>query len=376
MPKLCAFFFTPHERSTSFFVRPSRLSEELYRAVGIAFPPQGSGKRFAITCACLFAVVFEGVAYGLYTSLGNQLIGSAELFSITQVQTAFGFSGTDADFAAFIASASLFSLLFARFLLWSSRRLRGVALRRSVVLANEAQTRDSRPPILFLRAFRDDQVSMDKAHTARIIRFFDPDVEVRNLEELVVSNLAEYGPVVALGNPSDQMPPIGAAREYARDGDWKASVEALMEAAAFIVVALDFSPNVRWEIETIMERSWLSKTLVVLPPHLSHNAGAAESIYELLGITRAGETWQFTKELFPGSLSEVSEEFERVDTTERHVIGFLLRGETVPIAITSQRSSVHEYELALRAGIKSTKDKCLNIDMVTHRPLAPYAGHA
>ena len=348
------FFFTPHERSAAFLLRPSRLSEELYRAVGIAFPPEGGGKKYAITCACLFAVACEGIAYSLYTSLGNQLIGSAELFSITQVRAAFGFVGTNADFAAFLASASLFSLLFGRFLLWGSRRLRRLALRRSVVFANEAQTRDVRPPILFLRAFRDDQVSLKSAHTAKVIRFFDPDVEVGNLEELVVSNLTEYGPVVALGNPSDEMPPVGAAREYARDGDWRASVEALMEAAAFIVVALDFSPNVRWEIETIRNRSWLSKTLILLPPHLSHDGQDAEDIYETMGVRRDQGTWELATKLFPKYLSELPEKLRSLKTQERHVIGFLWPGEDVPIAITSHRSSVQEYELALRAGIKST----------------------
>src|ERR1700733_9080082 len=60
-------------------------------------------------------------------------------------------------------------------------------------------TAPRRPPILFLRAFRDDQVSLAAARLPLLMRLIDPGSIGGSLEELIVQEYTGLGPVVAIG---------------------------------------------------------------------------------------------------------------------------------------------------------------------------------
>jgi hypothetical protein len=125
---------------------------------------------------------------------------------------------------------------------------------------------DPRAPILFLRAFQDDQVQLQnvKLHpAARLGRWLDA---VGNLDRLLLQEGTTYGPVVAIGNPSDTFPPYGAARGYFDDKTWRAAVADLAAKALVIVICLDRTEGVWWEVEHIARLGYLAKALFLVHP--------------------------------------------------------------------------------------------------------------
>ena len=158
--------------------------------------------------------------------------------------------------AMLAVSAFLFGL--SRLFLIATKRL-------AAMTAARLRAIDERPPVLYLRSFRNDALPAEAGNEG-ITRFFDPYRESGRLEELVVSRATALGPVVAIGDPKTPIQRTGAARLWAADADWQDVVTALMAEAAAIVVVMDFTENLRWEIETLVRRAGLDRTIFVFPP--------------------------------------------------------------------------------------------------------------
>src|SRR6266487_4404920 len=77
---------------------------------------------------------------------------------------------------------------------------------------------------------------------------------------------ARLGPFVALGNPTDRLPPDAAVREYAPDAVWKQRVFDLALSAKCIVIALGESHNLQWELNQIREQGMCQKLCMFTPP--------------------------------------------------------------------------------------------------------------
>jgi hypothetical protein len=75
--------------------------------------------------------------------------------------------------------------LINRGLHWS-RKMRHSAQKRALLSAEQVRLKDPRRPVLFLRSFRDDQVTLSNANVPRILRFLDPGVVAGMLEHLLV----------------------------------------------------------------------------------------------------------------------------------------------------------------------------------------------
>lgn len=136
-------------------------------------------------------------------------------------------------------------------------------LRHSIV---SIQQRDERKPILFLRSFADDAVTLKRASRPLSSVMFDLSRRVPNLDLVVLDEGTLVGPVVALGNPRDRIPPYGVARGYFDNRTWQQGVHKLATDARAIVIVLDDTPGVRIEIDMILEAGYESKTLFILHP--------------------------------------------------------------------------------------------------------------
>ena len=77
---------------------------------------------------------------------------------------------------------------------------------------------------------------------------------------------AAIGPLVALGSPEDYAAPDGAARMYAADTDWKDQFRILARRSACIVMRVDQSDNLGWELESIRTDRLQEKFLVLVSP--------------------------------------------------------------------------------------------------------------
>jgi hypothetical protein len=125
---------------------------------------------------------------------------------------------------------------------------------------------DRRPPILFLRAFRDDQVALSTPRYTWLGRLFAIAMPLQSLDHLLLSEGTLYGPMVALGNPKDAMPPYGVARGYVGNEHWQDSVKDLARAALAIVICVDDTDSMWWEVEHLVAEQYLDKALILLHP--------------------------------------------------------------------------------------------------------------
>ena len=122
--------------------------------------------------------------------------------------------------------------------------------------ADEARARDARAPILVLRSFRDDGGGIEALLGA--------PTGPRTFEQVLVEPLGAHGPVIAIGQPDEALPHLGAHREYV-DEDWQRRVLARLAEAAIILVVLDETPGLLWEIEQIFAHRLHARTILVLP---------------------------------------------------------------------------------------------------------------
>jgi hypothetical protein len=135
---------------------------------------------------------------------------------------------------------------------------------RSTLL--ERQALDARAPILFLRAFGDEQVALPPPRLPLLGYFYDVGNRQTSLDVMLLEEGTDYGPVVALGNPKDPVPPYGAARGYFADESWQDAVRRLAHDSAALVICLDDTDGIWWEVAHIRERGLAAKTLLLLHP--------------------------------------------------------------------------------------------------------------
>ena len=105
-----------------------------------------------------------------------------------------------------------------------------------------ASIKDPRQPVLLLRSFSTENARMsseqDDLHATRLRAPVG-----QRFEQILVSQLAlRIGPVVAIGNPGDQLLVGGATRMYSATEDWRQLILALMKEAQLIILQL--SPTV------------------------------------------------------------------------------------------------------------------------------------
>ena len=134
-------------------------------------------------------------------------------------------------------------------------------------------------PILFLRGFDDDQCRYRRRPWQLLARWLDLWSFRQNLDEAMVDELAQFGPVIALGRPGDTCTPFGAQRHYSADADWQQTLaDAARSAQAIVLVASD-SPGVQWEYALLKNEAMLDKVLLMFRPdgeHTAANRHAAE----------------------------------------------------------------------------------------------------
>jgi hypothetical protein len=247
--------------------------------------------------------------------LGQVLQGLALVLVGVIVLLAPGEIGHLSDAAAAVALALV---LVAALMLISSglRNLGRLVSRQSL---DKQIGRDQRPPILFLRAFKDDQANLPGGGILH--RLLRVEFGRRRLDHVLVEEFSRFGPVVALGRPGQRTLPFGAARIYVQHDNWQAKVLELAETSAHIVLVADAGAGVAWEIETMLAPTLRAKTIFLAT--------------KALGDLRASERLR--------SLVESAAK----PRAERVIGAFQSRGR--PIVLSAHRPSPEAYIVALQA---------------------------
>jgi hypothetical protein len=142
--------------------------------------------------------------------------------------------------------------------LWNRGR-RHLALR-----LQEIRKLDTRAPVLLLRSFGDDDLPLERRY--RMGWFFHAPKEAFTLEDYVVNRIWYLGPVIAIGNPREDLSPLGAAREYLPTDQWRTRISQYLDESVFVVCILGSTPGLSWEYEKIQARGKQDSVLVVFPP--------------------------------------------------------------------------------------------------------------
>jgi len=124
---------------------------------------------------------------------------------------------------------------------------------------------------LFLRAFRDDQIRIRRASRNLFSSVFDLGRVPATLDELMLERLEGPGDLIAIGNPQDhkgvaRRSPWGAQRLYVDDAHWQETASMLARNADRIILCVDASQGVRWEIAHVLQSGHAGKTLFLLNP--------------------------------------------------------------------------------------------------------------
>lgn len=156
--------------------------------------------------------------------------------------------------------ARIFFFLFGCALVYVGYRCFGRAQRYEALPANEVMAEDTRPPVLYLRSFKDDprvarQMGMSGADGFR----------VTNEESEIAAIFKKIGPVIAIGKPGEAMPYVGAARMYVGKGDWQACVQNLMSQARLVILRAGNTEGLWWEIAESVKRVKPEKLIFLIP---------------------------------------------------------------------------------------------------------------
>jgi hypothetical protein len=155
---------------------------------------------------------------------------------------------------------------------------------------------DHRPPILYLRPFADDEIEEPLAVRA-------PDADglasaaiyellisllgsaahaTLTQEERLAKTLGRLGPFIALGEPGEQLPDLGAARLYVATHHWHAVVADLMSRARLVVIRPGAGRGLWWEIERVLASVPAQKVVFWLPGP-ARDGTTSEGVYAELG---------------------------------------------------------------------------------------------
>lgn len=153
----------------------------------------------------------------------------------------------------------LIALPFAFLFLRRARRYFSPDARQ--VMANKELS----PPVLLLRAFADDLAAVPSTAFWRKLLIIK-SLRRRRVEEIAATSLSPLGPFIAVSNPGEKVPQLGALRADLKDDEWKDHVLKWIRQSRLIVMIAGTSEGVIWELEQVRDTSEAIVRLVLLFP--------------------------------------------------------------------------------------------------------------
>ncbi|MFE7854064.1 hypothetical protein [Streptomyces sp. NPDC057403] len=216
---------------------------------------KGHGRILAALGSLLTAVIAGG---GLFLVVLGSDVQAMGVSPATSDYVATGFGGLIRVIGVGVVLLALVPFILVR-------RLGMRHLRQQV-------EQDQRRPTLMLRSFADDRRTLRARRLDRasvVERLFMRRFE--RFEEVAASALAVHGPVEALSQVGEKLPPpLGAARRSFSMDDWKDGVRGLIGRSQLICVTVGRSESLLWEIRQIRAAGALARTIFLLPPTRRH----------------------------------------------------------------------------------------------------------
>ena len=103
---------------------------------------------------------------------------------------------------------------------------------------------------------------------------------MKTYEEQLARALRKIGPFVAVGNPAERLPLLGAARMYAADEDWQAAVGELIGRAAVVVLHAGEGDGFTWEVQHVIKHCAAARAILSLPLDARRKAPSRQQRYD------------------------------------------------------------------------------------------------
>jgi hypothetical protein len=132
--------------------------------------------------------------------------------------------------------------------------------------AERVLERDPRPPVVYLRPFESDRAPavaspwLSRRRTRLFRSYF-----ANTYEQRLARALRDVGPFVAVGDPTERLPQLGAARVYADDAEWRETVAGLTARATVIVLHVGESDGLVWEFQHVVGVGKPERVILGLP---------------------------------------------------------------------------------------------------------------
>jgi hypothetical protein len=127
--------------------------------------------------------------------------------------------------------------------------------------ARDVLASDLRPPVIYLRSFKDDVRSPIGGFVTRLVMWFFPV----SFEQELAAIMNRLGPFVAVGKPGERLPELGANRFYFRDDEWQTRVTELVQRARLTVILCGATANLWWEIDHVLGSVTPDRVVLVIP---------------------------------------------------------------------------------------------------------------
>ena len=136
--------------------------------------------------------------------------------------------------------------------------------RQRAATADRVLTEDVGPSIVFLRPFGVDRAEIGRQRSSRVRISLREGFE-KTYEERLTRTLRKVGRLVAVGDPTEELPLLGAARTYAADEDWQKKVAELTAQASVVLLHAGESPGLGWEVRHVIELDAPERLILSLP---------------------------------------------------------------------------------------------------------------
>jgi hypothetical protein len=196
--------------------------------------------------------------------------GSATLLLLGWIWTLNGAfqtsSSTAADFLATVLGRCAASLLAATFTAAAGSWIRSESLKRLERDHQDAPVTDPRPPVVYFRPFSED---LRQRKAVRRVSFFLPLAPEQlgfTAEQAIARSLSEIGPLVAIGQPGERVPPVtgGFSRLYVSNEEWQRTAAAMLHRGTLLVFVAGTSDGLFWEIRRAFSMVSKSRILILI----------------------------------------------------------------------------------------------------------------
>lgn len=110
---------------------------------------------------------------------------------------------------------------------------------------------DTNPDVLYLRAFSTDPSLAGQVFSSLLTAKVFSGLATE--EEQLRDALAEFGDLVAVGEPDERLPRPGAAKLYASDAEWQDIVRRQMRDAPLVIIRAGNSKGLFWELSEAVQ---------------------------------------------------------------------------------------------------------------------------